>query len=104
MKRVTGRAARRLRALGHSLKPTVTVGRDGVTAAVVATAEANLSAHELIKVKVGPGCPLDRQAVAAELAGRTGAAVAQLLGRTILLYRAGEEPRIQLPPCRAPEK
>jgi RNA-binding protein len=92
---------RALRALGHGLKPSVTVGKEGVSPAVI---EAILRAHEaseLIKLRVLDTCPQDRREVASELQERSGSEVVQLLGRTILLYRRDpEEPRIELPSQR----
>lgn len=94
---LSGRQARFLRGLGHGLEPRVTVGKEGVTAAVVASLEANLAAHELVKIRIGQGCAQDRHEVAEELAGRTASRVAQVLGRTVLVYRAAEKPGIVLP-------
>ncbi|MDW7708847.1 MAG: YhbY family RNA-binding protein [Deferrisomatales bacterium] len=94
---LTGRQARFLRGLGHGLEPRVTVGKEGVTDAVAASLDANLSAHELVKVRIGPGCARDRRDVAGDLAARSGARVAQILGRTVLLYRAAGKPVILLP-------
>ena len=96
-KALSGKQVRFLRGLGHDLEPLVTVGKEGVTDPVVASLEVNLVAHELVKVRIGQGCADDRHQVAADLADRTGAAVAQVLGRTVLLYRPGEEGKIVLP-------
>lgn len=82
---LTGKQRRHLRALGHHLTAIVQVGKDGVTPAVVHQARAQLLAHELIKVKVSE--TQDRHAVAQTLAGFADAHLAQVLGRTILLYR-----------------
>jgi RNA-binding protein len=76
-----------LRAAGHHLSPVVQIGKEGLTPAVTAALDEQLLAHELIKVKVGTESPSDRFEVAAGLAGLPGAQVAQLLGRTVLLYR-----------------
>ncbi len=74
------------------------VGHEGVTEAVVKQADAQLEAHELIKVKVSENAPQDRHESAGELAGKCGAHLAQVLGRTALLYRRRrEKPSIQLP-------
>lgn len=94
---LTGKQNRYLRGLGHHLKPVVYVGKEEVNEAVIAATEEALTAHELIKVKLQEGCLSDRKNVAAELAGATGAAVAQLLGKVILLYRPSEERKITLP-------
>ena len=95
---ITGRAARHLRALGHDLAPVVLVGKEGITDGLVAATSAALLTHELIKVKVQAEAPLDRKDAAVELAERTGSALAQVLGRTFLLYkRHPKKPRIVLP-------
>jgi len=95
---LTGKQRRYLRALGQRLAATLHVGHDGVTDAVVRQADAQLTAHELIKVRVSENAPRSRHDIADELADRTRAALAQVLGRTALLYRArADEPAIALP-------
>jgi RNA-binding protein len=90
---LTARQKRELRALGHHLKPTAMLGREGMTENVLASIEAILTARELLKVKLQEHCPVERQEAADDLSRTTGAAVAQVLGRTILLYR----PNLDLP-------
>jgi RNA-binding protein len=65
---------------------------------VVAQAAAQLAARELIKVRISENAPAERHEIAETLAARTGAELAQVIGRTALLYRARpEEPTIVLP-------
>ena len=98
MRELTGKQRRHLRALGQRLTATLHVGHEGVSEAVVAQADAQLEAHELIKVRMGDNAPDDRHATAEELATRTRAHLAQVIGRTALLYRRSrEEPAIVLP-------
>lgn len=98
MSQLTGKQRRHLRALGQRLTATLHVGHDGVTDAVVTQADAQLESHELIKVRVSENAPQDRHEVAEELAERTHAQLAQVLGRTALLYRQRkDEPTIILP-------
>ena len=95
---LTGKQRRHLRALGHHLDPVVQIGHEGVNDAVVRETDAQLNAHELIKVKVGESSPHQRHEAAEMLAARTQAQVAQILGRTALLYRRRkDEPKITLP-------
>jgi RNA-binding protein len=95
---LTGKAARYLRGLGHELSAVVSIGKEGLTDSVVAAASSALLTHELIKVKVQPEAPTDRKLVAAELAEKTDSALAQVLGRTFLLYKKHpKKPKIQLP-------
>jgi len=94
---LTGKQRRHLRALGHHLDPLLQIGHEGITDAVVAHANMQLQHHELIKVRVLESSPLDRREAADELAARTGADLAQVLGRTFLLYkRDPDKPRIDL--------
>lgn len=94
---LTGKQVRFLRGLGHHLNPVVMIGRSALSEAVLRTTEEALASHELIKVKLQEGCGLDRREVAADLAARTGAQVAQILGKTFLLYREADEKKIELP-------
>jgi RNA-binding protein len=87
---LTGKQRRKLRAMGHHLEPVVMVGQQGVTDAVVAAAEQALYDHELIKVKINEG-PDDRKEAAQRLASATEAELAQLLGRTALLFKRRAE-------------
>ena len=83
---LNGKAKKQLRGIGHHLQPVVYIGKEGITDSVVqATAQA-LHAHELIKIKLGQNCPLDKHSAAEAIAGQARAALVQLLGKTILLY------------------
>jgi RNA-binding protein len=94
---LTGKQRRALRALGHHLAAVVQVGHDGVTPGVVTALEQALWDHELVKVRVSAEAPDDRLEVADKLSTATGAEVAQVLGRTLLLYKPNpDEPRIRL--------
>lgn len=97
MKRLTGKQVRYLRGLGHHLQPVILIGKEALTPALLAAAEEALAHHELIKVKLQEGCLLERHEAAEELASALKAEIAQVLGKTILLYRPSEEPTIQLP-------
>lgn len=94
---LTGKQKRFLRGLGHNLKPVITVGKSEVSEPLIAETLKALDAHELIKVKLLESCAMDRNEAAPLLAEGCGAEVAQLLGRTILLYRAAKEPKLELP-------
>ena len=98
MPQLTGKQRRHLRALGQALTATVQVGHDGVTDALVAQVAAQLDALELVKVRVSENAPENRHDTAEALARRTNAHLAQVLGRTALLYRTRKEaPSIVLP-------
>jgi RNA-binding protein len=95
---LSGKQRRHLRALGHHLQPVVQVGHEGISEALVKETDRQLATHELIKVKIGESSPQDRHSSAGLLAERTRSQVAQVLGRTALLYRPRkDEPSIVLP-------
>lgn len=95
---LSGKQKRVLRSLGHHLQPALTIGKLGLAETVIQQLEDNLLASELVKVKVLQNCPLEIVPLGAELEGRTGAQVAQKIGRTLLLYRPHPEtPTINLP-------
>ena len=96
-KPLTGKQVRFLRGLGHHLNPIVMIGRGELSDAVLRSADEALKTHELIKVRVQEGCELDRREAATQLAKQSGAQVAQILGKTFLLYREAEEKKIILP-------
>jgi len=96
------RLRKALRAAGHHLSPVVQIGKEGVTPAVLAQLDEALLAHELVKVKVGTESPEDRFEAAARVAAGPGVLVAQVLGRTVLVYRKHPRtPRFEAGPKEA---
>jgi RNA-binding protein len=95
---LTGKQKRHLRALGHHLDPIVQLGKQGLTDGAKEAVNVALTAHELVKVRLGTECPDELSAVASRLGPELSAEVAQLLGRTLLLYRRHpKEPKLKLP-------
>jgi RNA-binding protein len=94
---LSGKQRRALRALGHHLKAVLQVGHLGVTESLVAALEQALHDHELVKVRISENAPEPRAETAQTLAKATTSEVAQVLGRTALLYRARpEDPKIRI--------
>jgi RNA-binding protein len=69
------------------MSPLVQIGKSGVTEAVIKQIHQALADHELIKVKIGGECPIDRHAVADRLGGEPGINIVQFVGRVLLLYK-----------------
>lgn len=101
---LTGKQKRHLRALGHKLKPLIQIGKKEIEVALIAETNALLDHHELIKVKLLEGCMLDKNEASQALSEACQADVAQILGKTFLLYRAAKTPVIILPKADAPLK
>ncbi len=95
---LSGKQRRHLRALAHDLRPIVHVGKGGIDDGLIAAVDQALTDHELIKVKVAESETLDRHDAAEAIATKTTSHVAQVLGYTVILYRAHpEKPTIVLP-------
>ncbi|ABC78053.1 hypothetical RNA binding protein [Syntrophus aciditrophicus SB] len=94
---LTGKQKRFLRRLGHELKPVVLIGKSEITKSILHETDAALEHHELIKVKLLDSSLTDRKEAAEYLASQLKADVAQILGRTFLIYRKAKQPKIDLP-------
>jgi len=91
---------RHLRSLAHPRKPIVTIGRNGLTDAVVAELEQALAHHELVKIKVNIGDREARNGTVEELCDRTGAERVQRIGHIATLFRRNpDDPKISLEPA-----
>ena len=86
-----------LKSLAHSLKPVVLLGSNGLTEGVLAEIEGALEHHELIKVKVPADERELRTAIADAITRETSAHLVQTIGKTLVLYRAAQDPSIRLP-------
>lgn len=76
-----------LKARAHAMEPVVHVGHGGVTDAVIAEIDRNLTAHELIKVRAGAAERDERQDMLDTISARTDAAVVQTVGKVMVLWR-----------------
>ena len=75
------------RAQAHGLKPTVLIGDQGLSAAVLAEIDRALSAHGLIKVRVAGDDRDARAAMLDAICAELGAAAVQSIGRMLVLFR-----------------
>jgi putative YhbY family RNA-binding protein len=75
------------RAEAHHLDPVVMIGNDGLTPAVRKEADAALSAHGLIKIRVQGDDREAREAVYQQLCDELGAAPIQHIGKLLVLWR-----------------
>ena len=82
---------KKLRGLGHKLKPVVTVGEAGLSESLVAEFESSLEHHELMKIRVRTGDRSARDAIISELCTTSGAELIQRVGNVALLYKENPE-------------
>lgn len=90
-----------LKGLGHHLNVKAMLGKEGLTEKVVDSILAVLKADELIKVKLQENFPYERKEGGVMIAEKTGAALVQVIGRTVILYKANidlaKDKQISLP-------
>jgi len=89
---------RTLRAKAHHLHPVVSIGQHGLTPAVLHEIDVNLSAHELIKIRVFSDARAERGAMLAQICDTLGAAAVQHLGKLLIVWRPA--PKEEPPPPR----
>jgi len=94
---MTGKQRRHLRAIAHSLKPILNLGKQGLSQQIKNEIKAQLMDHELIKLKVLDTCPLTKKECAEKLSLDTEIEVVQIIGKTLLLFSQNpEDPKIKL--------
>ena len=98
---LTTRQKQFLKGLAHPLTPVVQIGKEALSPGLFETIKTELLRHELIKVKIGSNCALDKHSTATTIAELTASSLVQLIGKTIVLYKPNpkrtKEKRILLP-------
>ncbi len=88
---LTEQQKKRLRGLGHKLKPVITVGAGGLSDSLLEEFESSLEHHELMKVKVNTGDRDDRDTAIRALCECSGALLIQRVGNIGLVFRKNKK-------------
>jgi len=88
---LTSKERAELRAQANTLDTTLMVGKGGVTEAVIAEAETQLEARELVKGKVLEGAMMTPREVSDEICEATGADGVAVIGTKFVIYRFSEK-------------
>jgi len=84
---LTEKLKRELRGRGHALKPVVSIGSAGLSAAVLREIELSLEHHELMKIKIAGTDRETRRDMIDRLCAASGAELVQAVGHIALIYR-----------------
>lgn len=87
---------KRLRSIGHSLKPVVIVAGAGLSEGVLAEIDRALNDHELIKVKMSVGDRVLKKQLIQQLCEQSGATIIQTIGNIVLILRKAKKTNTQL--------
>ena len=88
---LTSKERAELRAQANNLDTTLMVGKDGVSEAVVAEADNQLTARELVKGKVLENSMLSPREVCDALCEATGADGVSVIGTKFVIYRFSQK-------------
>ena len=88
---LTSKERAELRSQATALDTTLMVGKGGVTDAVIAEAENQLTARELVKGKVLEGAMMTPREVCDEICEATGADGVAVIGTKFVIYRFSEK-------------
>lgn len=98
---LTSRQKKYLKGLAHNLSALIQVGKEGLSEKLIEATDQELLRRELIKVKLGKNSGVEKDAAGSALSEATGSSLVQIIGKTLILYRANpkrkKEERIRLP-------
>ncbi|MBV1879942.1 MAG: YhbY family RNA-binding protein [Pseudomonadales bacterium] len=87
---------KRFRAIGHKLKPIVTLAGNGVSDAVMKEINRAIDDHELIKIRVNAENRQDRSNLIAKVSQLSATEIVQTIGNIALLYKPAVQPNPKL--------
>ena len=93
---ITKAEQKRFKAIGHSLKPVVTIAGNGLSDAVISELNRAIADHELIKVRVNADDRDDKQATIEKVVGAANAELVQSIGNVALFYKSAKKPNPKL--------
>ena len=88
---LTSKERAELRSQANTLETTLMVGKDGVTDAIIAEADTQLTARELVKGKVLESAFLSPREVSDAICEATGADGVACIGTKFVIYRFSEK-------------
>lgn len=79
------RTMKDIKRVGHGLRPTVHMGKEGMTDTLIDEIAKQVKTRKVVKVRLLPSVEEDRKQVANELADRSGSVLIEVVGHTVLL-------------------
>ncbi len=93
---ITKAEQKRFKAIGHSLKPVVTIAGNGLSDTVISELNRAIPDHELITVRLHADEPDDKHATIVKVVGAANAELVQSIGNVALIYKSTKKPNPKL--------
>jgi len=94
MTTLSGAQVRHLKGIAQRLEPVLHLGKAGLSDEFIASANAALDQHELVKVRFA-NFKEEKKQIAPELAGKTGSQLIQRVGNVAVYFRQNPDPAKQ---------
>lgn len=79
--------------MANGLPSMIQIGKSNLSDTLFETIDADLEAHELVKITMQKTVDITVREAAIECASRTGSEIVQIIGRTFVLYRQARDGR-----------
>jgi len=79
------RTIKEIKRIGVNLKPTIHVGKDGVTDSLIEEVKLQVKTRKVVKIRMLPASGDDKDVTADEISERSGAILVDVRGSIILL-------------------
>jgi len=83
---------KKLKALAHHLKPSVNIGKDGLSDGVVQSILEILETHELIKIKFQKNKD-SKNIISNDIVSQTKSTKISIIGNTLIIYKRSSNPK-----------
>ena len=84
---ISNRQKKHFRAIGHNLRPIVTISHKGLTDSIGNEIDRALNDHELIKIKINTRVRENRKEITSQICQQHDAECIQSIGYISLIYR-----------------
>jgi RNA-binding protein len=92
---VPPRTMKEIKRVGHGIKASVHVGKEGVTDTLIEEIARQVKGRKVVKIRILPSVDQERRLLAEELASRSRSVLVEVIGHIVLLcdrrYMEGRE-------------
>ena len=79
------RTMKEIKRIGADLKPTIHVGKDGITDSLIEEVKLQVKTRKVVKIRLLPASGDEKDVVAKEISERSGAVLVDVRGSIVLL-------------------